>query len=211
MKFSSLSLKLGVAGVAAFAIAIAAPVFADTNYSFTLRGVTDVKTPTKSLVYVTVTTGSTKALGEVHNQNIAYSISTAKVYGYVNGIKRLESWKQLKLGQEVVMKGKKVGNTFKVSELVINDRTFDLTGKVTDVDTDNKTISVNVMTSTYREKGIKSTEIKMEYTPTTVCKRLGSTVACDTVDVRHQVIRAKGEVTGVDQVYTLNNFWDNFK
>ena len=204
-------LSLGIAGVAAFAIAFAAPAFADTNYPFTLRGVTDVKAPTKSLVYVTVTAGSTKALGEVHDQNIAYSISTAKVYGYVSGVKRLESWKQLKLGQEVVMTGKKIGNTFKVSELVINDRTFDLTGKVTDVNTDDKTISVNVMTSTYREKGIKSTEIKMEYTPSTVCKRLGSTVGCDTVDVKHQVIRAKGEVTGVDQVYTLNNFWDNFK
>ncbi|MCE9643476.1 MAG: hypothetical protein K8Q97_04170 [Candidatus Andersenbacteria bacterium] len=204
-------LSLGFVGFAAFAIALAAPAFADTNYPFTLRGVTDVKAPTKSLVYVTVTAGSSKAFGEVKNQNIAYSISTAKVYGYVNGVKRLESWKQLKLGQEVVMKGKKVGNTFKVSELTINDRTFEIIGKVTDVNTDDKTISVNVMTSTYREKGIKSTEIKMEYTPSTVCKRLGSTVGCDTVDVKHQVIRAKGEVTGVDQVYTLNNFWDNFK
>lgn len=209
MKLSFLS--LGIASVAALAFSLAAPAFADTNYPFVLRGTTDVKPATKQLVYVTVTAGSTKALDEVKNQNIGYSIGTAKVYGYVNGVKKLESWKQIKLGSEVVMKGKKIGDTFKVTELTINDRSFEIIGKVTDINTDKKTISVNVMQSTYREKGLKSNEVTMQYTPSTVCKRLGSTVDCSTVDVRHQVVKAVGAVTGENQVYTLSNFWDSYK
>ncbi|HSX24915.1 MAG TPA: hypothetical protein VLG69_03035 [Candidatus Andersenbacteria bacterium] len=204
-------LSLGIASIAAFALFLAAPVFASSTYPFTLRGVVDIQAPTKSVVYVTVTNGSAKALAEVQGQNIGYSIGTAKIYKITNMGKKLVSWKQIKMDDEVVMKGNRVGTTFKVSELVINDRSFDLVGKVTDINTDVKTINVNVIHSTYREKGIKSTEITLKYTGDTACKRLGSDVACSTVDALHQVVRAKGSVTGENQVYTLTNFWDNYK
>ena len=211
MKLSSLSTKIGIVGIVAFAFALATPAFASTNYAFVLRGVTDIKAPTKGVVYVTVTNASAKAATETVGVNLGYSIGTAKIYKVINGVKTPVSWKQIKIDNEVVMKGTKVGGTFKVSELVINDRSFDLVGKVTDINTDVKTITVNVIHSTYREAGLKGNDVTLKYTGDTLCKRLGSDVACSTVDAIHQVIRAKGAVTGENQVYTLTNFWDNYK
>lgn len=197
----------------AFAIALAAPVFAEnTDYNFTLRGVVDVKTPTKSIAYVTVTQGSDKALSETKNQNIGFSISTAKIYKITpaNG-KKLVSWTSIKMGDEVVMKGRKVGGTFKVTELVINNRNFEIVGKVREVHTDLKTIVVFVAHSSYREAGIKGKEITLNYNDSTVCKRLGSSVDCSTIAEKNQVIKAVGSVTGTNQVYELSKVWDNFK
>ena len=213
MKLLSLPTKIGIAGIGVFAFALvfATPAFASTNYSFVLRGVTDIKAPTKGVVYVTVTNASAKAASETVGVNLGYSIGTAKIYKIINGIKQPASWKQIKMDDEVVMTGNKIGATFKVTQLVINDRSFDLVGKVTDINTDVKTITVNVIHSTYREAGIKTHEVTLKYTGDTSCKRLGSDIDCSTVDVRHQVIRAKGSVTGENQVYTLTNFWDNYK
>ncbi|OGY36654.1 MAG: hypothetical protein A3E36_04480 [Candidatus Andersenbacteria bacterium RIFCSPHIGHO2_12_FULL_45_11b] len=209
MKLSSLSVKLGIAGIAAFALAVALPAFA-ADYPFVLRGVVDVKAPTKSIVYVTVTSASAKAVAETQNINLGYSISNAKIYGYVNGVKKPVSWTQLKMGNEVVMKGNKVGGTFKVSELTINDRSFEMLGRVRDLNTDNKTITVQVARSTYRESGIKGNNIIINYSGTTACKRLGSTISCSTINTPDNIIKIIGSVTGTNQKYEATKIWAQY-
>ena len=209
MKLPSLSVKLGIAGIAVFALAIALPAFA-ADYPFTLRGVVDINAPTKSIVYVTVTAGSAKGLLETQNQNIGYSISTAKVYGYINGVKKPVSKSKIKLGDEVVMKGNKVGGTFKVSELTINDRGFEMLGRVRDINTDNKTITVQVARSTYRESGIKGNNIIINYSGTTACKRLGSTISCSTINTPDNIIKIIGSVTGTNQKYEATKIWAQY-
>lgn len=203
------SARIAVTSMAVFALALATPVFA-ADYSFVIRGVTDLKAPTKSVIYVTVTNATSKAVPETLHLNLGYSIGTAKIYKIINGVKKPTLSTQIKMGDEVVMKGNKIGGTFKVSEVTINERTFDLVGKVKDINTDVKRMRVLVGHSTYRNAGIKNKEITLTYTGATTCKRLGSSVACSTVDSKDQLIRAKGSVTGENQVYTLTNLWDNY-
>jgi hypothetical protein len=202
--------KLFFPAFAAIALIFAAPAFA-ADYPFTLRGVVDITPPTKSVVYVTVTSASTKAIAETQGFNLGYSISKAKIYKITNGVKKVALASAIKTDDEVVMKGNKVGGTFKVNELVINERTFEIIGKVDSINTDLKTIDVVVAHSTYREKGLKGNVITLKYNSATLCKRLGSTVACSTVPENKQVIKAKGSVTGANQVYELTNFWDQYK
>ena len=195
--------------IAALALAFALPTYA-ADYPFIIRGVVDVKVTTK-VANVTATKSSTKAIAETEGVNIGYSISKAKVYKYVNGVKKPTSAKQIKLGDEVVMKGKKVGGTFKVDDLTINTRTFEILGRVKDINTDIKTITVLVARSTYREKGIKGTQISLTYNSDTACKRLGTEVGCSTIATTDNIIKAIGSVTGSNQVYELTKVFGQYK
>ena len=196
-------------GIAALALAFALPTYA-ADYAFVIRGVVDVAVTTK-VVNVTATKSSSKAIAETQGVNLGYSISKAKIYKYVNGVRRLTSKSQIKLGQEVVMKGKKVGSTFRVDELTINSRNFEIVGRVKDINTDIKTITVLVARSTYRQAGIKGKEITLTYNNNTVCKRLGSTVGCSTIATTDNIIKVKGGVTGANQVYELTQVFGQYK
>lgn len=196
-------------GIAALALAFALPTHA-ANYSFTIRGVVDVAVTTK-IVHVTATKSSSKAIVETEGINIGYSISKAAIYKYINGVRKPASKSQIKLGDEVVMVGKKVGDTFKVDTLTINTRNFEIVGRVKEIDTSLKTITVLVARSTYRQSGIKGKNITLTYSSDTVCKRLGSEVNCSTIDTTDNVIKAIGGVTGIDQVYELSKVYGQFK
>ncbi len=208
-KLSLLSARAGVAGVAALLLGFAAPTYA-ADYAFTIRGVVDVAS-TKNVVNVTATTASLKAAPETVGINLGYSVSKAKVYKYVNGVKKLTSATQIKLGDEIVMVGKKVGGTFKVDTVTINTRDFEIVGKVKEVHTDLKTIVVLIARSTYRQSGIKGKEVTFKYSNETVCRRLGSVVDCSTIPENNQLIKLVGGVTGTDQVYELSKAYDNYK
>lgn len=201
-------MKLSFA-IAALALAIALPTHA-ADYPFTIRGVVDVSVTSKT-VNVTATSSSAKAVADTQGINLAYSISKAKVFKYINGVKKPVSKSQIKLGDEVVLKGTKTGGTFKVDTLVINNRGFEILGRVKEIDTTNKTITVLVARSTYRSSGIKGTNVKLTYNNDTVCKRLGSAVGCSTIDTSDNIIKAIGSVTGTDQVYELSQVFAQYK
>lgn len=207
--FSLVSARAGVAGIAVLFLGLALPTYA-ADYPFTIRGVVD-KSVTTKVVHVTATSASSKAESEVKGVNIGYSITKAKVFKYINGVKKPVAKTQIKLGDEVVMKGTKTGSTFKVDTLVINSRDFNIIGKVREVDTAKKTITVLVAHSTYRNAGIKGKEVKISYNSDTVCKRLGSTVDCSTIAENKQVIKLVGSVTGTNQVYEASKIYDNYK
>ncbi len=206
---SFLSARIGVIAVTALVLGFALPAHA-ADYPFTIRGVVDVASTTK-IVNVTATTATSKALTETVGLNIGYSISKAKVFKYVNGVKKPTTATHIKLGDEVVMKGTKVGGTFKVDTLVINNRDFEVVGKVKEVHTDLKTIVVLVSRSTYRQSGIKGKEVTFKYNSDTVCRRLGSVVDCSTIPENNQLVKLVGGVTGADQVYELSKVYDNYK
>jgi hypothetical protein len=206
---SLLSARIGIAGVAALVLGFALPTYA-ADYPFTIRGIVDINS-TNKIVNVTATTASSKAMTETVGVNIGYSISKAKVFKYINGVKKPVSATQIKLGDEVVMKGTKTGSTFKVDTLVINNRDFEVIGKVQEVHTDLKTIVVLVAHSNYREAGIKGKEITFQYSDSTVCRRLGSVVDCSTIPENNQIVKLVGGVTGTDQVYELSKVYDTYR
>ncbi len=206
---SLLSARVGVAGVAALLLGFALPTYA-ADYPFTIRGVVDINS-TNKIVNVTATNASSKAMTETVGFNIGYSIGKAKIFKYVNGVKKPTTSAAIKLGDEVVMKGTKTGSTFKVDTLVINNRDFEVTGKVKEVHTDLQTIVVLVVHSNYRESGIKGKEVTFKYSDNTVCRRLGNVVDCSTIPEDNQIVKLVGGVTGTDQVYELSKIYDRYK
>jgi hypothetical protein len=109
----------------------------------------------------------------------------------------------VRFGQEVVVKGVKSGDTYKVSELTINDRSFLITGTVSDVNKDNKEIKVSVKTSTYKNNNLKGTDITTVYDSKTICKEDGKEIGCSEIDSDSQKITVEGGVTGTDNTYQL--------
>jgi len=198
MKLSYLS----IAGAGAVALAFSLPAFAAT--SFTVTGIVDVAL-TKSVVNVTATKVSSSIEDEVTvGDNLPYSLSkTTKYYRYVNKKLAKTGIGNLRMGQEVVVKGKKVGDTFKVESLTINDRNFLITGTVSDVDEDNHIIKVSVKTSTYKQANLKGTDVEMVYTSKTVCKESGDEIGCSDIDSDGQKITVEGGVTGTENTYEL--------
>lgn len=196
----------GVAGVMALALAIASPT-AHAATAYTVRGIVDVKAST-SKINVTATYATSDVKDEVFEKNITYTLkNTAGVKAIIYkavGKKRIQSSPSaIRLGQEVVVKGKKSGTTFFVDSVTINDRSFTITGEVSDRNTANSTISVLVKTSTYKQAGIKGTYVVMKYTKDTVCKYKTGEIGCSEIEVNSQKIRVTGGVTGTDNSYVL--------
>lgn len=193
---------IGIAGVAVAALAFSFPAFAAT--AFTVTGIVD-KSLTKTVVNVTATKVSTSIEDEVKvGDNTPYTVSkTTKYYKYVNKKLVKTGIGNVRMGQEVVVKGSKVGGTFKVSSLTINDRSFKITGTVSDVDKPNKTIKVSVKTSTYKQSNLKGTDVTMTYSSKTVCKESGKEIGCSEIDADSQKITVEGGVTGTGNTYEL--------
>lgn len=192
---------VGIAGISALVLALSFPVFAATP--FTVTGIVDVRL-TNKLVYVTATKASSEVKDEVLNKNIPYSISKSTVfYKYVNNKLTKVGAGTVKLGQEVVVKGSKVGSTYKVTSLTINDRNFVITGIISDVDKTNNQIKVAVKTSSYKQSALKGTDVITTYSAKTVCKEGGNEIGCSTIDADGQKITLKGGVIGTENKYVL--------
>jgi hypothetical protein len=193
----------GAAGIATLLLAFAFS-FAHAATAFTVTGIIDVKL-TKTVANITATKASADVYDEVFGKNIPYSISAKNTafYRYVNKKLAKTGIGTVRMGQEVVVKGTKVGGTFKVTSLTINDRSFKITGTVSEVNKDNKTITIGVKTSTYKQKNLKGTDIVTTYSSKTVCMEDGSEIGCSEIDADGQKITVEGGVSGVENVYNL--------
>lgn len=193
---------IGIAGVAALALAFSLPALAAT--SFVVTGIVDVKL-TKSVVNVTATKVSSSIADEVEiGENLPYSLSkSTKYYKYVNKKLTKTGIGSLRMGQEVVVKGTKVGDTFKVSSLTINDRSFVITGTISSINKDNKEITVGVKTSSYKQANLKGTDVTMTYSSSTKCIESGKEIGCSEIDADGQKMTMQGGVTGTDNKYEL--------
>lgn len=197
---------LGIAGFAAAALAFTLPAFAST--AFTVTGIVDVQL-TKSVVNITASKASSGVSDETFNKNIPYTVSKSTVYyKYVKDknnkpVLVKTSLSAVRLGQEVVVKGVKSSDTYKVSSLTINDQSFLITGTVSNVNKKNSEITVSVKTSTYKNKTLKGTDITTTYTSKTVCKQDGKEIGCSEIDSDSQKITVEGGITGTGNTYEL--------
>ena len=192
----------GVAGIATLLLALVVSQ-GQAATAFVVTGIIDVKL-TKSVVNITATKASADVHDEVFGKNIPYSLSkSTKYYRYVNKKLAKTGIGNVRMGQEVVVKGTKVGGTYKVTSLTINDRTFKITGTVSDTDDANNTIKVGVKTSTYKQPNIKGTDVTMTYSSKTVCLESGKEIGCSEIDADGQKITVEGGVTGTENTYEL--------
>ncbi|OGY36653.1 MAG: hypothetical protein A3E36_04475 [Candidatus Andersenbacteria bacterium RIFCSPHIGHO2_12_FULL_45_11b] len=208
MKLSGITIG-GAIGMLLLAIALASPAHASP--SFVVRGIVDVKAPTKDAVYVTGTYASNQDTTDYSlNKNIAFKISKATVQKYLNRKLVTTNWHNIKFGQEVVMFGTGENGTYTVTRLVINDRSFNITGTVSSTNHGSNQFQVLVKTSSYKQGTIKNTHVTIHYTSKTKCTQSGKEIGCSDIANDGQKIKVAGGVTGVTDTYDATTVWNKY-
>lgn len=204
-RFTALAFSIGAAAVALPSLA------ASGDYPFWVRGIVESVDVKNAKIVVTGTTVSTAATADLQSKQVEYSLKNAQVFRWENGHKVPRSRGYLKAGQEVVMKGNKKSGSFIVDWVVINDRTFDVTGRVKDYNTDENWIKVLVGRSTLQHKGYVNTQVKFYYNDdTTKCYRLGTKIDCSEITNENQGIRLVGERSSTGGKWEVTKVWNRY-
>lgn len=156
-----------VGGLAVLAlVAVAHYAQAASTYKFTIRGVVkEVDKTNKTISIYTTHTSDDKAAADLSGNTVEFKTTGAKFYKYDNNSKKVRiAIGNVPVQSEVVVKGTKRSETsYVINELTVNQSTFSLVGTVKKHDTTNKTISVEVSTSTYKEKDLKGKTVIVYY------------------------------------------------
>lgn len=160
--------KLGAsAGLAVAAVVLlSTPAFASSDkYNFTVRGIVTKVDRSSKTVTVYTTHASPLAQDDLAGETIEFNAAGAKFYKYDAKLKKIRTTiGNVPVQSEVVLKGAKRGeDRFNISELTVNPSTFSIVGSVQGQNTGNKTITVNVLTSTYKEAKYKGEDLVVYY------------------------------------------------
>lgn len=160
----------GGALVVAAALVLSSPALAASNtYNFTIRG--DVTTVDKTSKTLTVYPRhvSPLAQNDLAGVKTEFNASGAKFYKYdAKGKKVRITLGSVPVGNEVVVKGAKRGeDRYNISEVTVNSNMFSIVGTVKDQDTVNKTIKIEILSSTYKEAQLKGKTITTYYSGST--------------------------------------------
>ncbi len=208
MKLSGIAIG-GVMSAMLLVVALASPAHASP--SFVVKGIVDVTAPTKDAIYVTGTYASTQdTIDYALNKNIAYKISKATVQKYLNRNLVTTNWHNIKFGQEVVLFGTGGTGTYTVTRVVINDRTFNITGTVASTNHDSNQFRVLVKTSSFKQSTIKNTYVTIHYDSHTKCIESGKEIGCSDIANDGQKIKVTGGVTGVTDTYDATKVWNKY-
>lgn len=160
-------LDMAVGSIAVLAlVAVAGYAQAAGTYNFTIRGsVTGLDKGNKIVtVYPSYTTAN--ASDDLAGNKTDFKVfAGSKFYKYdANGKKVRISLGNVPVQSEVVIQGtKRSATSYVINELTVNQSTFSLVGTVKKHDTTNKTISIEVSTSTYKESAIKGNTVTVYY------------------------------------------------
>ncbi len=196
-------------GLLAWAVAMSVSA-ASTDYPFVIRGNVDSVDTKKNKVEVTSTKSSTKAIADTQSKRVSYSLGSADIYKWENGVKVTRNVKHIREGDEVVMKGNNKSGTWVVDTLTINDRSFEVVGRVKDYNTANNWIEVLVGRSSLQHKGYVDTKVKFYYTSDTKCYRYGSEVGCSSIINEDQGIKIKGKRTSTGGSWDATHIWNKY-
>jgi len=182
---------------------------ASDDYSYLVRGIVkENDTATKSVnVYITHASPSAKA--DLAGNRQDFSLSTATLLKWVNGKKVAVGQSAVTVGSEVVMKGvKKSDGSFRNQWLVINDRGFDVVGKLKEIDTTKRMLQIEVGTSTYKQSLYVNKSIWFLYDDNTVFMSLGNVIETDDVNADSQRVKIRGIVVNGNK--EISRFWDSY-
>ncbi len=180
-------------------------------YKFLVRGiVTEVTSSANSVtMYSTHTSGLSKTdlAGVVQD----FNVKTTKFYKWTSGKKVRVTIGSVKVGDEVVMRGvKKSNGQFNVVKLTVNDRSFSIVGRLKDIDTTNRRLTILVGTSTYKQSTYVDKEVVMTYDDNTEFMSLGSIINLDELNADNQKVKVIGAIVN-DGQWEVTNLWDNVK
>lgn len=206
-----------VMGVVAISLVAALALWANkTNagsdrYTFLIRGyVTKVDT-VNNTVRVSATHTSPAATADLGGVPTDYNVKGAKFYKWTNGVKKRVSFtKSAVVGDEVVIRGAaKTNGNYNAAWLVVNEKDFEIVGKLRGNDLNKKQLTVLVGTSTYKQTQFANKEVVVQYSNSTKFKAAGKDIDNDDVSANNQTVKVKGQIQSGNWIVT--NVWDNYK
>ncbi len=189
------ALTVALAAVAAFSSVAQA---SSDKYNFTARGIVMKVDKTAKTVTVSITHTSGAATEDLAGVSQELNVNGATFYKYdAKGKKVRTTLGNVPVGNEVVIKGAKRGeDRFNVSELTVNPNAFSIVGNVQGQDTDAKTMTVNVTSSTYKESALKGKDVVFYYGTNTVFRNAQMhEINSDELDANQERVKMTGTVT----------------
>lgn len=200
----------GMLAVVALLAVVAVGANATDEYAFLVRGIVTENNTTTKTVRVYVTHTSPAAQNDLAGNVQDFSVSTATFYKWVSGVKKTVNQSAATVGSEVVLKGvKKTSGQFNVTALTVNDRSFEIVGKIREHDTALRRVKILVGTSTYKQAFYVNKEVAMQYDDNTVFMSLGKVINSDEVTADNQTVKVRGVVS--NGAWELSRFWDDYK
>lgn len=180
------------------------------RYQFLVRGIVIEVDQKGNSVRVSATHTSDSA-DELAGVPTDFNVNGAKFYKWTNGVKkRVSLTKSAQVGDEVVMRGAAKDNgNYNVQWLVVNDRTFTITGKLKEHETGAKTLKVAINTSTYKQSQFLDKEVIINYGNSTTFKTDGSEVNPDEVPGSSQKVKIVGKIE--DNKWNATHVFNNVK
>jgi hypothetical protein len=180
-------------------------------YKFLVRGIVTEVTASANSVTMYSTHTSDLAKNDLGGVVQDFNVKTTKFYKWVGGKKVRVKIGSVKVGDEVVMRGvKKSNGQFNVTKLTVNDRSFSIVGKLKEIDTTNRKLTILVGTSTYKQKTYVDKEVVMTYDDNTEFKSLGSLINFDELVANNQKVKVIGAIVN-DGQWEVTNLWNNVK
>ena len=180
------------------------------RYSFTGRGVITQVNDDKSLD-VTVSEVSAKGKDDLRGVNKTFkTVTSSKYYKVVNGKDRRVSVHNLAAGQEIGFKGvAKDDDSFVITWLRINDRSFTVIGTLKDVDRTAKTFTVAVKTSSYKPSTYNNKDVVMNYGGNSVFTSGSESRESDDVVPGDERVKITGTITDFGK-WEIAKLYDNY-
>lgn len=203
---SGLLLALLVGGLYVYSTQAASAV-----YSFVARGTISQFDETNKTIKVAVTKVDGKGKDDLEGNTTEFIIdSTAKVLKVASGKDARVTYHNLALGQEVAFKGvKKDNDTYVLSFIRINDRSFQIIGTLESLTKGTKTMKITVTSSTYKPTTYpKGSNITMTYTDDTVFRKDSTNISTVDLNADAQKVKVWGYIDG--STWKVTQLWNNY-
>lgn len=182
---------------------------ATDDYTFLVRGMVKENDQATKSINVYTTHASPAAKNDLAGNRQDFSLSTAKLLKWVGGKKVPVSLGSVTVGSEVVLSGvKKSDGSFRVSWLVINDRSFDVVGKLRNHDETLNMLTIEVGTSTYKQSTYVNKDVVFLYDETTEFMSLGTVIQQDELNADGQRVKVRG--ARANGHWELTRVWDSY-
>jgi hypothetical protein len=200
-----------IIGFVTIGILLASRADASTSYPFLIRGhVQAVNVSGKSLE-LKFEHGSVKAINEHRLQTHAVIGKSATVYKWVNDVKKIKTFSDIAVGNEVVVHGNKSSSgIFTADWITVNDNTFTVIGKIKENNEANRQLKVLVYSSTYQPSTWKNKTITLNYNTSARCMRLGNDLNCVAIPSNLQWAKIKGTGATAGNPWEITHYWDSY-
>jgi hypothetical protein len=167
------------------------------QYTFLVRGIVTEANHSANTVRMYATHTSAEAKADLSGTEVDYNVSDAVFYKWSNGVKTRVTWtKSAQIGDEIVMRGAAKGDgRYNVSWLVVNDRSFEVTGKLIDYDQSNMKVTVSVTSSTFKPTMYNGKDLVIYYRDNTkFYARSGAEMEQDALSADTQKVKLVGSM-----------------